>query len=179
MHDEDDIDLVMFRGDITLLEVDAVVNAANRGLLGGGGVDGAIHRAAGPELMQACRKLGGCDTGEVKVTPGFNLPARYILHAVGPVWQGGGHGEAQLLASCYRRSMEIAGELKLKSLAFPSISCGVYGYPLEQAAAVAVNEVRTALDSPPPALRNNLKQVVFCVFDEGAETIYQHYLSEN
>lgn len=138
--------VVAMVGDITEQAVDAVVNAANSTLLGGGGVDGAIHRAAGPELLAECRTLKGCPPGEAKITRGYRLKARHVIHAVGPVWQGGGHGEAQTLASCYRRSLELARSHGLRTLAFPAISCGAYGYPLAEAAAIAVNEVASFLE---------------------------------
>ena len=166
------MELKVVRGDITRLEVDAVVNAANKALKGGGGVDGAIHRAAGKELLAACEALGGCETGDVKATPGFNLPARWVFHAVGPYWRGGGRGEEEKLARCYRRSMELAQEHAVKSIAFPAISTGVYHFPRDRAAAVAVAAVREA--SP----GSGVERVVFCCFDEPTERIYGAVLGE-
>ena len=159
--------LTYLMGDIPAFDGEAIVNAANQTLMGGGGVDGAIHRAAGPELLAECRTLGGCNTGDAKITRGYRLPAKYVIHAVGPVWWGGGRGEAELLASCYRRSLALAADHDVKRIAFPAISCGAYGYPIEQATDIAVRTVRDVLAS------NELTiEVAFYCFDR---VVYRAY----
>ena len=166
---EDKIEIV--QGDITKLEVDAIVNAANTTLLGGGGVDGAIHRAAGPELLAECRTLGGCQPGEAKITRGYRLPARFVIHTVGPVWRGGKRGEPETLANCYRNSLQVAVENGIRTIAFPAISCGAYGYPIEEAAQIAVNTTREFL-----ATTDQIEKVIFVLWDEDVYKTYRRIL---
>lgn len=163
--------LRVMQADITTLKVDAIVNAANSSLLGGGGVDGAIHRAAGPELFRECLRLNGCKTGEAKLTNGYRLPAKFVVHTVGPVWHGGKQGEPELLASCYRNSLRVAAEHGAQTIAFPSISTGVYGYPVELAAKIAIDTVRSTL----PELAS-IREAIFCCFSANDAAIYQRLL---
>lgn len=160
-------------GDITQLEVDAIVNAANESLLGGGGVDGAIHKAAGPGLLSECRALNGCATGQAKITQGYKLAANHVIHTVGPIWQGGQSGEAELLASCYHESLKIAAQYQIKSLAFPCISTGIYGYPKDQAVVIALNSVKDFLNSQ----AHHLDSIIFCCFSQEDFQAYQEALS--
>jgi O-acetyl-ADP-ribose deacetylase len=160
------------QANIVTLQVDAIVNAANSSLLGGGGVDGAIHRAAGPQLLEECRTLGGCKTGEAKITKGYNLPAKFVIHTVGPVWRGGKNREPELLASCYRNTLAIAAAQGIKSIAFPSISTGVYGYPIELAARVAADSVSEVIKKP-----SKIEEVIFCCFSKSDLEVYESLLS--
>jgi len=161
----------LYKGDITKLKVDAIVNAANTSLLGGGGVDGAIHRTAGKELLEECRTLNGCKTGEAKITKGYNLPAKFVIHTVGPVWNGGKYNEENLLGNCYKNSLKVAEENNVKSIAFPAISTGVYRFPLELATKIAVREVKNFLNKV-----KTLEKVIFVSFDERTYEVYKNYL---
>jgi O-acetyl-ADP-ribose deacetylase (regulator of RNase III) len=166
-----DSKIEIVRGDITKLEIDAIVNAANTTLLGGGGVDGAIHRAAGPELLMECRTLGGCRPGEAKITRGYRLPARFVIHTVGPVWRGGTHGEPETLANCYRNSLQVAVENGIKTVAFPAISCGAYGYPVQEAAQIALKTTREFL-----ANDDKIDKVIFVLWGDDIDEAYRRLL---
>lgn len=163
----------IFKGDITKLKVDAVVNAANSSLLGGGGVDGAIHRAAGPQLLEECKTLNGCKTGEAKITKGYNLPAKYVIHTVGPVWNGGNHNEDELLSNCHNNSLKLAVENQIRTIAFPAISTGVYRFPAERAAQIAIKTVKNFLHQ-----FKSIQKVIFVCFDEKNEQIYRRFFFE-
>ncbi len=165
--------MVVVQGDITRMAVDALVNAANTTLLGGGGVDGAIHRAAGPQLLEECRTLGGCATGDAKITKGYRLPAKYVIHTVGPVWHGGGHNEDELLASCYRRSLEVASQHGVRTIAFPAISTGAYRFPIERASKIAVQTVADYLSAHP-----EIEKVFFVCFDAHTAEVYRKLLED-
>lgn len=165
--------LSLVLGDITRQQVDAIVNAANTSLLGGGGVDGAIHRAAGPELLQECRQLGGCPTGQARITNGYRLPARCVIHTPGPIWMGGGHGEDDLLASCYRNSLALASQNKFRTIAFPSISTGIYGFPIERACRIAIRQVQTSLEQD-----STIEKVIFVCFSQSDYNVYELALKE-
>ncbi|MEN8228817.1 MAG: O-acetyl-ADP-ribose deacetylase [Bacteroidota bacterium] len=162
----------LIKGDITQLEVDAIVNAANKTLLGGGGVDGAIHRVAGPALLEACRKLNGCDTGDAKITEGYRLPSRFVIHTVGPVWSGGNRSEPGLLKSCYVRSLQLATDHQLKTIAFPNISTGVYGFPKAMAAEIAIDAIQSFQENP-----GTMEEIIFVLFDRENETLYKNLLA--
>lgn len=167
--------LSLAKGDITRCEADAIVNAANESLLGGGGVDGAIHRASGPELLAACRLLNGCQTGDAKLTPGFRLKAAHVIHTAGPIWRGGTHGEADLLASCYRKSLELADANGIRTLAFPAISTGIYGYPLSQATKIAVATGRKYLENHPQTI---ITEIIFVCFDDATVRAYEQVFED-
>ena len=164
--------ITLIKGDITQLEVDVIVNAANRTLLGGGGVDGAIHRAAGPLLLEACRSLHGCEAGEAKITEGFQLPARHVIHTVGPVWSGGTNNESELLKNCYLRSLQLAADHQLKTIAFPNISTGIYGFPKAKAAEIAIGSVISFMENP-----GSVEEIIFVVFDGENEALYKNLLA--
>lgn len=168
------MEIEILKGDITKVRADAIVNAANRTLLGGGGVDGAIHRAAGPELLEECRTLNGCETGKAKITKGYNLPAKYVIHAVGPVWHGGNSNEDELLASCYCTSLEIADNYELTSIAFPAISTGVYGFPIERATKIALNTVLDYFKNR----QSSIRKVLFVTFSQRDYEIYKRIFNE-